>query len=1119
MPNHALRIALIGEFSARENDNWCRAGIVQRQLARRLPDAEFTWFSKTALAWRDSTRGLIHGIDQLAEWFPNGPDAIVLAGGEVLRWASSPMSGGTQGDALLPPGTQLWLLPALLAAQWQIPLLWSALGVVGTIDDEKAPLVQLASELTAFRSVRDPLAMESLRQAGVVDPIALMPDPQVFLAEEQTSEQLSGTWIHLVKRAPNRELPTLCLNVREEMLGSGTDDLREAIRTLTGRHFARAILYSNLTMPGYRQVLESVSEEMGPAVLALGRAPSFRERLALAWGADAVVSGDMQDCLMALAFHKPHLAIGRDSRLGAYAALLGRRELAVRDSSSIPSAMECLMPHQMSILADRHEALCREASEQFDQMALLIEDRARLQRNAGKPAGQLQVAQATNGRGGQKAFAEFATRQWCEAAIDQHRERVRIENLQSSRRQSEGLAENYGTPWSVVARHARDGMKRLRIAFSMMLGMLQRGWPFALWMWHLANRRNSMARLMNRMLYLDPALARLSKMDLRVALGQYLSGEVAEFKLNFKRQSPRKWFRNYRPTAALLERMRARLWPDFAPRFCVVMRVHQGPAKALCETLESICRQTYSRWQLVAVLPREPLQADLQAVLQNPPSGISGRMIFVSEDSLSLDAASDYVVTVRQGDSLEPQALHRFAETILNEHSDLIYSDAVNTGEDLEDVQSVRARPAFSYDYFLAYGYIDDLVCVRASLLRQVGGFAGEEVGAASTEWVLRVLETGPRVSHIPDILYRCRHGQSIQQTPADDAWEGRRQAVQRHLERVGVEAEVLATDHPACSNISWRLHREFRTAIIIPTKDKVELLTQCIDSLEVTVPRHSIDVCVIDHQSQEAKTKAYLQEISRRHLVLPYQGAFNFSTLNNHAVARLNGPYDFYLFLNNDIEALSPGWLEHLLGIGQRAEVGAVGALLLYPDRTVQHAGCVVGMHYVADHAHKQAAVFAEGGRRQPGKDMALLACRDQSIVTGACLLVRADVFHQVGGFDCRYAVGFGDSDLCLRIKARGYKVILDTQAVLLHHESASRGKPANGDAHPKDTHQFRLHYLPMILNGDPCYSPLASRRFDQELNPFAVAKEEVRARTVQVVLPQLAAVATGSRPMRKAA
>lgn len=549
--------------------------------------------------------------------------------------------------------------------------------------------------------------------------------------------------------------------------------------------------------------------------------------------------------------------------------------------------------------------------------------------------------------------------------------------------------------------------------------------------------------------------------QLRDALAEELRADPGEADTTDLSQ----WFHDYRPDPPLLETFRSRHWPAYAPVFTIILRPGNTPEEWRRDSLRSVAEQTYPHWELLC-----PETADLAG------AGLE-------------TARGDYVCWLDVGDALEPQALHRFAEAVLEHGPDLLYSDAVRTGPDLDEVLAVEAHPQFSYERYLTHAYFSHLTAVRTALLRRA-----RPMNRMGDALILRVLEQAGVVGHVPDLLYR-------QRCPSPDS--DRAERVREHLQRVGCTAEVAATGHPACVDVRYALQGKPHVAVIIPTKNRVELLRRCIETVEATTVPGLASLHVVDHESDDPATRSYLDGLRGRHPVIPYQGHFNFSRINNHAV-RQAGACTHYLFLNNDIEALRPGWLEHMLGLGQRPDVGVVGALLLYPDRRVQHAGLRLGMYFGAGHVEHLEPVYGPDGSRLPGRDCSLIATRELSAVTGACLLISAPLFHALGGFDDRFAVGFGDIDLCLRARARGFKVVLDAQAVLLHHESATRGKGTT-DPHPHDTQLFRTRYLEPILAGDPFFSPFLTRTGSRGLNPSARSREHVSARVVPVVLPWL--------------
>jgi GT2 family glycosyltransferase len=302
---------------------------------------------------------------------------------------------------------------------------------------------------------------------------------------------------------------------------------------------------------------------------------------------------------------------------------------------------------------------------------------------------------------------------------------------------------------------------------------------------------------------------------------------------------------------------------------------------------------------------------------------------------------------------------------------------------------------------------------------------------------------------------------------------EATKSAIGRHLQRRGVNATVsdgvffnqFRVDYPADDG---------EVLIVIPTKNKTKLLKTCIDSLERTIKGVAHRIVVIDHESDEAAAKRYLQKLGTEHTVMPYKGAFNYARMNNVAVRKYARGAKYILFCNNDIEAVETGWLERLRSLANRAEVGAVGPMLMYGDKRVQHAGVIIGFNNAAEHVAKFADAFMEGdGRRNLGYNCTLTSLRDFSAVTAACLLLRRDVFEQAGGFDEEFAIGFNDTDLCLRIRGLGYKVLYDGHTTLFHHESATRAETKQV-AHPVDDQRLRTRWASYFgAEGDPFYNP----------------------------------------------
>jgi GT2 family glycosyltransferase len=374
---------------------------------------------------------------------------------------------------------------------------------------------------------------------------------------------------------------------------------------------------------------------------------------------------------------------------------------------------------------------------------------------------------------------------------------------------------------------------------------------------------------------------------------------------------------------------------------------------------------------------------------------------------------------------------------------------------------------------------------------------------ADPADLLLALSETHP-IAHIPRILHR---------TPdpprAPGATELR--AVQRHLARIAPEATAQLT--PTGLVTHWPQPRG-RTLAVIPTRNQAALLRTCLESLFRTRESTPLDIVVIDHESDEPDSRAYLRQIAGLVTVMRYEGPFHYARMNNQAVARYGAEAETLLFLNNDTEALAPGWLSRLRSLAARPDVGAVGTLLLYPDRRIQHAGVVLGFDGSATHAHAMRHAHDATGARLHGPHRDYTSLRDVTAVTAACMMLRAELFRDAGGFDESLPIGFNDTDLCLRLRAQGYRILQDGQTILLHHESRTR-KPAGQWLHAADTALFQSRWAAEIQAGDPFYNP--NLRLDvlaNELRPDCLPGGPPRLSAPSAPTPPGATPAAAAKP-----
>jgi GT2 family glycosyltransferase len=398
-------------------------------------------------------------------------------------------------------------------------------------------------------------------------------------------------------------------------------------------------------------------------------------------------------------------------------------------------------------------------------------------------------------------------------------------------------------------------------------------------------------------------------------------------------------------------------------------------------------------------------------------------------------ADSDYLVPLRAGDALSECALFRFAEALQsNRDAPILYGD-----EDRLDARGRRSRPWFkprwNEEMFLAQDYLSSAVAVQSSLAREI---VTDSAPKTITEFLLAATSTtkGP-ILHVPHIIAHV----ADPAVPERDRVE----AVDRHLKSVGATA---AAGPFGTVRVRWPLPERLPVVtIIIPTKDKVELLRPCVEGVLERTNYESFEVLIVDNGSVEQRTAEYLRLIGghSKVRVLSYPGPYNFSAINNFAVSQAQGTY--LCLLNNDTDVVEEAWLTEMMRYAVRPHIGAVGAKLLYEDGSIQHAGVIIGIGGAAGHAHR----FLPAD--QPGYFCMPHVAQFTSAVTAACLVVERKKYEAVGGFDDVLAVAFNDVDFCLKLEAAGWRNVYVPHAVLLHHESKSRGN----DISPQNIDRYR--------------------------------------------------------------
>jgi len=538
----------------------------------------------------------------------------------------------------------------------------------------------------------------------------------------------------------------------------------------------------------------------------------------------------------------------------------------------------------------------------------------------------------------------------------------------------------------------------------------------------------------------------------------------------FPEEQYRIWLEKHRLTEEMLQRMkRDAVTFGYRPKISIVVPVHNTRREWLEKMIESVRNQVYENWELCLAddASTEPHVREVIEAYRRLDSRIKvvyrkkgGHISRASNSALKL-ATGEFVALLDHDDEITPDALYEVVK-LLNEHpdADMIYSD-----EDKLELDGRRVDPHFKPDWspdtFMSCMYTCHLGVYRKAIIDEIGGFRPGYEGAQDYDLVLRLTEKTDKIYHIPKILYHWRKvpgSTAVEVESKPYAIEAGRKALSNAVKRRGIRAKVLARSDITVYRVQREISGRPKVSIIIPTKDQVGLLKKCVKSIEKKTRYRNYEIVIVDNRSRKKTTKRYLESLP--YTVLEFNEPFNFSRINNFAVGRTKGTH--LLFLNNDTEVINEGWLEAMLEHSQREEVGAVGAKLLYPDKTVQHAGIVLGIGGVAGHSHKHFAA------ESPGYAHSLFIIRNYSAVTAACLMMRREAFEEVGGFEEELPRSFNDVDLCLKLREKGYLVVYTPFAQLYHYESATR--PAVVD---DSEVAYMYRKWGKILKNDPYYNP----------------------------------------------
>ena len=552
------------------------------------------------------------------------------------------------------------------------------------------------------------------------------------------------------------------------------------------------------------------------------------------------------------------------------------------------------------------------------------------------------------------------------------------------------------------------------------------------------------------------------------------------------------WLKDHVAFRKELKRQRNAVF-SYSPLISIVMVVTDTDEQRLKSVIDAYTEQTYGNWQLCLADAcegeetgeflrkkyKKEIRLSYKKVTEN--NGISGNL----NASLKL-AMGEYVLFAGQEIIPEPDALFQMVKAITEKKADMIYTDEDEISADGKHYSEPEFKPDFNLFRLRENNYIGQFWAIRKEILEQAGKFDPEYDGAQDYDMLLRCSEQAENIVHIPKILCHSMKAENlITEEQEKKNWEAGRKALEEHYRRAEVPATAELADKKGWYRSHLTISGEPMISVIIPSKDHINDLELCISSIEEKTTWKNYEIIIVENNSVEKETFVYYETLKNRYpnvRILTWKKEFNYSAINNYGVRHAKG--DYLLFLNNDVTVITPGWIKEMLGVCQRREVGAVGVKLIYPDNTIQHAGCVIGIGGIAGH------MFVDMPANRTGYLHKASILQDMSAVTAACMMMKRSAFEAAGGFTEKLSVAFNDVDLCLKVRKAGSLIVYDPYVQLYHMESKTRGaedSEAKVRRFQEEIEYMRCQWIDILKKGDPYYNKnLSLTKWNYSLRPI---------------------------------
>lgn len=555
------------------------------------------------------------------------------------------------------------------------------------------------------------------------------------------------------------------------------------------------------------------------------------------------------------------------------------------------------------------------------------------------------------------------------------------------------------------------------------------------------------------------------------------------------------WYEAYVPDESELEKQRKHRF-TYEPLISVAVPAFRTPETFLIQMMKSLLAQTYSNWEL-CIANGSPEDTVMKGILEEymkkdsriRVSELTENKGIAGNTNAALEMAEgEFVGLLDHDDLLAPNALYEVVKALeADRELDAVYTDEDKVTTELDEHFQPHLKPDFNLDLLRSNNYICHFFVVRRSVVKKAGGFRQEFDGAQDHDFIFRCVETARRVGHIPEILYHWRtHKASTADNPASKmyAFDAGKRAIEAHLQRTDTEGVVTHTPDLGFFRVKYPVQGNPLVSIIIPNKDEKETLKDCIESIRKKTEYENYEIIIVENNSTTEEIFQYYKELSQdpRIRLLRWKKEFNYSAINNYGVSHARGEY--LIFLNNDVKIITPGWIKEMLGVCQRPEVGAVGVKLIYPDNTIQHAGCVIGIGGIAGH------MFVDMPANRTGYLHKASILQDMSAVTAACMMMKRTAFEEAGGFTEKLAVAFNDVDLCLKVRKNEKLIVYDPYVQLYHMESKTRGTEDSTEKvrrFQEEIEYMRCQWIDILKKGDPYYNKnLSLTKWNYSLRPL---------------------------------